>query len=100
MKSAQGSSISESSERSTKYNMILLLDDNSLDNVVNQKLIEMNKVANQVLTHQTAQATIAYLNDASDEDLPDIIFLDILMPEMDGFQFLEEFQKMSTRIHK
>lgn len=80
--------------------MILLLDDNSLDNVVNQKLIEMNDVAKQVLTHQTAKSTIDYLNEASDEDLPDIIFLDILMPEMDGFQFLEEFRKMPSRIHK
>ena len=100
MKSTQGSSISPRSERSAKYNLILLLDDNSLDNVVNQKLIENNNVADHVIAHQSARATIDYLNTASDENLPDIIFLDIIMPEMDGFGFLEEYRKMPARIHE
>ena len=98
MKSTQESSISENITGSAKYNLILLLDDNFLDNSVNQKLIEMNKVADYVITHQSAKSTIDYLNSATDEEIPDILFLDIIMPEMDGFQFLEEFGKMSSKI--
>ena len=99
MESTQGSSISQRSEKSAKYNLILLLDDNSLDNVVNQKMIENNNVATHVIAHQSAKATIEYLNTAPDENIPDVIFLDIIMPDVDGFQFLEEFRKMPAKIH-
>jgi CheY-like chemotaxis protein len=39
-------------------------------------------------------------NVANNENLPDIIFLDINMPVMDGWHFLEEYIKLKPRIGK
>ena len=80
--------------------MIMLIDDNELDNFINKKLIENENFAGQVSIHQSAMSGLNYLrnNAASPDLLPSIIFLDIMMPEMDGFGFLEEFDKLPDAV--
>ena len=86
--------------RKVKYAKVLLIDDNTLDNFVNKKLIEMNNFAAKTEVHESAQAALDYLKNEKTENLPDIIFLDIMMPVMDGFQFLEAFDSLSETIQK
>ncbi|CAN5427360.1 response regulator [soil metagenome] len=83
------------------YSKVMLIDDNSLDNFVNKKLLETNGFAEEVTTYQSAVEALDFLKKASGESLPDVIFLDIMMPEMDGFQFLDamEFLPESTLRH-
>lgn len=82
----------------TRYAKVLLLDDNSLDNFVNKKLIEINNFAAAIEVFETAANVLEYLKNESYDNLPDIIFLDIMMPDMDGFQFLDEFEKLSEEV--
>lgn len=83
-----------------KYNSVLLLDDNDIDNMVNKKLIENGKFCKEILVHVSARETLNFLKSQNTEELPDVIFLDIMMPGMDGFAFLEEFEKLPDSIHK
>jgi CheY-like chemotaxis protein len=83
-----------------KYNTILLIDDNEIDNFVAKKIIEKSGFADNVITVQSGRSALNYLetNDTSKNILPDIIVLDLGMPEMDGFEFLLEFEKLNKII--
>lgn len=82
------------------YKCVMLVDDNDIDNIINEKIIEANSFAETILVFQTGQEGLDYLvaNKDNVDALPEIVFLDINMPIMDGFQFLEEFEKFNANI--
>ncbi len=82
------------------YRSVMLVDDNEIDNIINEKIIEANSFADQILVFQTGQDALDYLRDHQEEldSLPEIVFLDINMPIMDGFQFLKDFEEFSDEV--
>lgn len=82
------------------YKIVMLVDDNEIDNIINEKIIEAASFAETILIYQTGQEALDYLtrHQAEDGKLPEIVFLDINMPIMDGFQFLEDFEKFPPNV--
>ncbi len=84
----------------SKYYAVMLIDDNEIDNLINQKMIEASGISEHIYTHTGARSAIEFLKnmeklrDTGKNVLPEMIFLDIDMPLMDGFQFLDEFEKL------
>jgi len=87
---------------SAKYSKVMIVDDNELDNFINKKLIESEDFASEVMDYTSATDALSYLKKgvANISLLPQIIFLDIIMPGMDGFAFLDEFEKLNEDIRK
>lgn len=84
---------------SDKKKKVLLIDDNDIDNFINKKVLEFNGFASQIM-NKSAQEALVYLREASNEYIPDIIFLDLNMPIIDGFKFLLEFSKMPDLVRE
>ena len=74
------------------YKTCLLIDDNYIDNFVTSRLLENSKFANTVVIHQSSSEAIEALRNGT--ITPDVIFLDLRMPVMDGFEFLQEYDKL------
>lgn len=85
-------------EPAFKYNFAMLLDDNELDNFINQKTIESSRFANKVYVNTSSKSALEFLknleisNNNSISLFPEVIFVDINMPMIDGFQFIESFK--------
>ncbi len=78
----------------------MLVDDNDTDNFISKRIIEITKFAKEVEIKNSGKSALEYLDQNKDkpERLPNIIFLDINMPIVDGFVFLYEFEKFNSTI--
>lgn len=86
------------------YKAVMLIDDNSIDNFVNEKIIKMAHFASNVYVQTSVLSGLEFLKNMevikeySQEMVPEIIFLDLNLPLVDGFQFLDEFEKFSPEL--
>lgn len=78
----------------------MLVDDNDTDNFISKRIIEITKFSDNVIVKNSGKSALDYLHDHEEEpeEIPDIIFLDINMPIVDGFVFLYEYEKFGNTV--
>ena len=78
------------------FGSVLLVDDSEIDVLVNRRLIELTLFASNITVTTTAEEALHFLREecASSESAPDWIFLDMYLPMMNGFDFIEEFKSL------
>jgi CheY-like chemotaxis protein len=79
-----------------KFETVMIIDDNTIDLYISSRLIIKNYFGKKVLEYSDAKEALEYLQDHKDNiaELPQVIFVDIYMPMMSGFEFLEAYDKL------
>lgn len=75
-----------------------IIDDSEVDLFVQKKFIEMRKFAGQVVTFSSPTHALEVLSTSKEADVPGLVFLDLNMPLLNGFEFLDRVREISTDV--
>lgn len=86
----------------SKMNLIMLVDEDDIDLMISERLVKKADFAAEFISFTSSLDSLEYLKENADnpEAIPELIFLDINMPEMDGFGFLEEYKNYPTQVQE
>ncbi|MEL6673849.1 MAG: response regulator [Bacteroidota bacterium] len=81
----------------------LIIDDDEINNFIcvkNMKDLQFAEQASYCLKGQEGLNQLKEMLDSTPEDMPEAIFLDINMPMMNGWEFLEEYKNLAPQFSK
>ena len=79
----------------SKIDLTYIIDDDKIFTFVLKKILEKNKNFNQILDFKNGEEVLLMLTLHNFK--PDVILLDINMPVIDGWQFLEALEKLPNK---
>lgn len=90
-----------------KLNCVLLIDDDFATNFINKKIVQKSNIAEHIQVALNGKEAIDYLCSKgefeSQQEInpqPDLIFLDINMPVMDGWEFIKKYKNLISEERK
>jgi len=86
----------------SKTPIIALVDDDKVFQLTTLRTIQAAKLTDRILQFENGEEALSFLKEhaAESENLPDYIFLDINMPFVDGWMFLEDYATLKTGLKK
>ncbi len=75
-------------------NTVMLIDDDPVSNKISQLFMRKHQWSAQVITFEDGQQALQALQTGGAQAVPDVILLDVGMPVYDGWDFLEEYEKL------
>ncbi|MEJ5996299.1 response regulator [Pedobacter sp. Du54] len=81
-------------------NKVMIVDDNPIDQLITEYILKLNHEQGDIIVMKSANDALNYLalHANSPESLPSLIFLDLDMPVMNGFDFLQRFKEYADEV--
>jgi len=76
----------------------VLIDDSDIDLFIQRRFLEVYEFSSELVLYKSASEALNWLKRLNGETPPDVIFLDLNMPEIDGFSFLRSFNDLPEKI--
>ena len=76
----------------------ILIDDSDIDLFIQRRFLEVYHFSDTLVLYNSAEEALGWLKEMKGEAAPDVIFLDLNMPEIDGFSFLNDFKKLPQEV--
>lgn len=76
----------------------VLIDDSEIDLFIQRRFLEVYQFSSELIQYKSAAEALNWLTKLNGEPPPDVIFLDLNMPEVDGFSFLKSFGGLPENI--
>jgi two-component system nitrate/nitrite response regulator NarL len=77
---------------------VYLIDDSEIDLFIQKRFLEVCEFSDSLTMFRSADEAFTSLRNIGAKDAPEVIFLDLNMPESDGFYFLENFMKLASGV--
>jgi CheY-like chemotaxis protein len=79
-----------------RYKNVLLIDDNHIDNLINRKILDNANYAENITVIDSPEEAFEFVRHSlvTGSNMPEVIFLDLRMPIMNGFEFLKSLVEL------
>lgn len=81
-----------------RVDKVCLIDDSEIDLFIHKRFLEVSEFSKELVMYRAADEAFNWLKAITTQEAPDLIFLDLNMPESDGFSFLKNFDTLSHGI--
>jgi two-component system, NarL family, nitrate/nitrite response regulator NarL len=78
----------------------MLIDDSEIDLFIHRRFLELCNFSRELITYKSAETPLDSLKNLDGQEPPNVIFLDLNMPVVDGFSFLNLFTELPEKIRK
>ena len=79
-------------------NKTMLIDDSEIDLFIHRRFLELCNFSRELIAFKSAETAIESLKNLNGDEPPNIIFLDLNMPDADGFTFLKHFKDLPATV--
>jgi two-component system, NarL family, nitrate/nitrite response regulator NarL len=76
----------------------ILIDDSDIDLFIQRRFLEVYNFSDTLVLYNSAEEALGCLKEMKADAAPDVIFLDLNMPEIDGFSFLNNFKNLPQEV--
>ena len=83
---------------STLVEKTILIDDSEIDLFIHRRFLELCNFTKELIAYKSAETAIDWLSNLNGDTPPNVIFLDLNMPVVDGFSFLKLFTNLPEKI--
>ena len=83
------------------YKRVFVIDDTPVDRLIAKAVVKAHDFTDEIILMETAAEMLDYLHETSKDgegELPQLILLDLNMPNIDGWEFLRQFEEFDRKI--